>query len=545
MVHAEREENRRGHVTHAPKDCSALCPTDHEVDDVSAFDALCRESFDAFAARAFREVEPGVPYEWNWHIECISDHLQALYKDELPDGRRRLGVNVPPRSLKSYLCSIAFPAWVMGREPHKKFICTSFNFTLAKEMAQKCRILMESEWYQRLFPNTKIDDRQNEKHNFWTTQRGMYYSSAIQSVTGKGADFVIIDDPINPKEAVSETIRTDTNQTIRSTLPTRFNDQRKDKWLMIMQRLHEDDPTGHLVLKDPRWYHLKLPGENKGGYVEYNLGGKKWSMESGQLLFPQRLTRGVLDSLREDLLEYNYAGQILQEPVPVGGGDFQERWIQFYANGGIKPHEMNVVIIGDASGGEKINKKKGKFSDFTAMMVIGLAPDNNYYLLDIVRDRLNPTDRIDTLFMLHRKWNEMCGKPPKVGWEEYGLMTDIHYIEVKKKEDAYNFPVIKLAGSMGKEERIRRLIPDMQNGRWYFPQNLLYIDGEGRRFDLVQELLKSEMPTFPRARFDDMLDALSRIYESELSMVFPKPKVGMVQKAIKSQRQQSSSWKDF
>jgi len=205
---------------------------------------------------------------------------------------------------------------------------------------------------------------------------------------------------------------------------------------------------------------------------------------------------------------------------------------------------MNIVILVDPSGGEEVNKKKKKLSDWTAMMVVGLAPDNNYYLLYAVRDRLNPTDRINTLFMLHRKWNSLSSKPPKVGYEKYGMMTDTHYITEKKKQDAYNFPVIELGGSMAKEERIRRLIPDMQNSRWYFPDTLLYVDGEGRKFDLVQEIIKSEMATFPRARFDDMTDALSRVYEEDLSMVFPKPKLGMVDKALRA-RPQPQGWEQF
>jgi predicted phage terminase large subunit-like protein len=517
------------------------------IDEEAFLDSLCRESFDAFAQRAFREIEPGISYEWNWHIQCISAHLQALYDGTLPDGKRRLCINVPPRSLKSYLCSIAFPAWVLGKEANQKFITTSYNFTLAKEMAQKSRILIESEWYKNLFPNTMIDDRQNEKHNFWTTQRGMYYSSAIQSVTGRGASFVVIDDPINPKEAISDTIRQDTNATIRSTIPTRFNDLRNDKWLMIMQRLHEDDPTGHFAAKDSRWYMLKLPGENKSDQpITYTLGNKTWTMNPGELLFPERLTKPVLDDLYTDLGSFNYAGQILQEPVPVGGGDFKQEWVQYYAQGACKPKEMNIVILVDPAGGDELNKKKNKLSDWTAMMVVGLATDNNRYLLDIIRDRLNPTERVNTLFMLHRKWNGMTGKSPKVGYEKYGMMSDTHYIDEKKKQDAYNFPLIILGGSMSKEERIKQLIPDLQNGRWYFPQSLIYIDGEGRRFDLVSEMVNSEMPNFPRARHDDMLDALSRIYSHELCMSFPKPKIGMVSKArMAEQQDEPDNWESF
>lgn len=513
------------------------------MDTLEAVHALCRKRFDPFLHKAFNAVECGVPYEWNWHIGCIAEHLEALHYNDLPDGKKRLCINMPPRALKSFTASIAFPAWVMGLAPHSKFICTSYNFTLAREMAQKSRIVMESDFYKYVFPETQIDPRQNEKHNFWTTQRGMYYSSALQSVTGKGADYVILDDPINPKEANSQTIRDTTNETISSTIPTRFNDARNAKWLMIMQRLHSNDPTGHFVEKDDRWHLLKLPAENKtpNPFV-YVIRGNEYRLEPDELLFPERLPQDVLEGFKDDLGEYNYAGQMLQEPVPVGGNELQIKWVNYYAQGGISPKTMNVVILVDPSGGEEMNKKKRKNSDFTAMMVVGLAPDNNYYLLDIVRDRLNPTERVDTLFLLHRKWNELCGKPPKVGYERYGMMADIHYIKEKKKKDGYNFSLIELGGQMAKEDRIRRLIPDLQNGRWYFPSSLIYVDSENRTFDLVQELLTSEMPTFPKARFDDMLDALSRIYEDDLSMVFPRPKKTLTAKAMESTGSQEEDW---
>ena len=269
-------------------------------------------------------------------------------------------------------------------------------------------------------------------------------------------------------------------------------------------------------------------------------------MEAGALL-TDRLTKKDLLELRDDLGEYNYVGQYLQEPVPVGGGEFKDRWVQYYPSGGIKAKTMNICILVDPSAGEENNKKKKKLSDFTAMMVVGLAPDNNYYLLDIVRDRLNPTERIETLFMLHRKWNALSGKPPRVGYEKYALMSDTHYIKAKQKEDTYNFQVIVLGGKIDKETRIRRMIPDMENGRWYFPESLPYVDNEGRTFDLVRELVSSEMPTFPKARFDDMLDAVSRVYDEDMMMTFPRPKQTEKQKMMSSamKPQDEGDWMDF
>ena len=291
-----------------------------------------------------------------------------------------------------------------------------------------------------------------------------------------------------------------------------------------------------------------LPAEAKAKSYFYTIRGKSWTLPQDKLLFPARFTREVLDKTRTRLGDYSYAGQYLQEPVPITGGMINGQWLQYYAPGSVKPKEMNIVILVDPAGGDEDEKqKKDKNSDWTAMMVVGLARDNNYYLLDIIRDRLNPTERIDTLFMLHRKWNTLAGKSPKVGYEMYSMQSDSHYIKQKMKDEAYNFSLFIVSGQKSKTARVSRLVPDMQNARWFVPQSLVYVDVDGRKWDLVQELLNSEIKTFPMSKHDDMLDALSRIYEPELCMVFPQlTKTSMVAKARREMAEASSgSWEDF
>lgn len=515
------------------------------ITDYQVLQALCRESLNPFLHKAFNIIEPGTDYERNWHIDCISEHLEAAYTGDI----KRLIINIPPRSLKSFSVAQAFPAWVMGKNPSHKFIMASYAYSLAEDNVRKCRTIMRSDWYKDTFKGTVILPDQDQKHHFETTQGGMYYGAGLGgTITGKGADFVLLDDPLNPKEAMSDTIRLSAMRDIRSTLFSRFNDKRTGRFILIMQRLHEGDPTGDL-LKDGGYVHVKLPAiAHKKIMVRLSRlhsADKIWEMEEGQLLFPARLTPKVLEETRKEMTDINFAGQMLQEPVPVGGGEFREEWMQWYQPGGIKPKEMNIVILVDAAGGEELNKKKKKTSDWTVMCVVGLAPDNNYYLLDMLRDRLNPTERIDTLFMLHRKWNALAGKSPKVGYEKYGLMTDTHYVRQKQTQDAYNFGLTELGGQMMKEERIRRLIPDMQNARWFFPGTLAYVDQEGRKFDLITEL-KGEMASFPRARWDDILDSMSRVYEAELFLSFPKLRATMTQKAISSRGTSApDNWEDF
>lgn len=487
------------------------------MNESEVLNAACRESFDVFAMRAFRIVEPGTSYEWNWHLGCIADHLEAAYKGEI----QRLIINLPPRCLKSYMVARAFPAWVMGKQPGAKFISASYGHEVTEQNAMACRRIMKDPWYQEIFPKTRVSAELDRNTHFETTQMGQYYAAtSFSPLTGLGGDFIILDDPIKPMEANSEAIRSSTNRNIRTTFFSRFNDKRTGRFIMIMQRVHEDDPTGHLM-KDGGYTLVKLPAEAKQP-ITITLGDKTWEMKEGDLLFPERLSREQLDRDLLDMTPANYAGQMLQEPVPVGGGEFLPEWPQHYPQGSLKPKTMNVCILIDAAGGDEATKKKRKTSDRTAMAVIGLAPDNNYYLLDLVIDRLNATERIDMLFILHRKWNDLCGKPPKVGYEKYGLMTDTHYAKKRMNEEGYRFQLIELGGKMAKEERIRRMIPDLQKSRWYFPDSLLYTDSEGRTLDMTKELLESEMSVFPRARYDDGLDAVSRIYDKEMAAIFPR-----------------------
>lgn len=509
------------------------------VTDYEAFQAYCRTDFAKFAHKAFTLIEPGTKFEPNWHIDCVCAFLEAVHRGEI----RRLIINIPPRTLKSFLVARAYPAWKMGKDPDTKFIVSSYGYEVVEQNAIACRRIMKDPWYLETFPNTRISPELDRNTHFETTQAGQYYAaSALSPLTGIGASTIILDDPIKPMEASSDTIRNSVNENIRTTFFSRLNDKRTGSIILVMQRVHEEDPTGHL-LKDGGWVHLKLPAEASDDIV-ITLGDKTWTMKKGDLLFPARLSREILDQTRRDMSEYHFVGQYLQEPVPSGGGEFKEDMLQFYQPGAVKPKEMNLFILVDAAGGEELNKKKKKTSDWTVMQVWGLGRDNNYYLLDMVRDRLNPTERIDTLFMLHRKWNELTGKPPRVGYEKYGMMTDTHYVKEKQKQDSYHFGIVELGGNISKEERIRWLIPPMQNARVYVPASLLYVDIEGRKFDLITEL-KGEMAAFPRARWDDILDTASRLFTPELNVVFPKKPATMTQRAIARSQVEPDNWENW
>ena len=224
---------------------------------------------------------------------------------------------------------------------------------------------------------------------------------------------------------------------------------------------------------------------------------------------PVFLTREELDKKRRDQGSYTYACQQLQDPKADEAQGFKKEWLRSYKE--CDHLKMNVYILVDPA-----NEKKKK-SDYTAMAVIGLAADRNYYLLDLVRDRLNLSQRTEALFDLHRKWG-----PKSVGYEKYGKDSDIEHIEYVQEKETYRFDITPLGGSLSKVDRIRRLIPIFESGRFYLPARLLKTTAEGKTIDVIQSLLNDEYEPFPVAAHDDMMDAIARICDEDMDSTWPK-----------------------
>lgn len=240
---------------------------------------------------------------------------------------------------------------------------------------------------------------------------------------------------------------------------------------------------------------------------------------------------------RETLIEkrrkqgpYTFGCQMLLNPKGDETQGFQEAWLTFYA-GQNDGSGMNKYILVDPA-----NSKK-KQSDYTAMWVVGLAQDQNYYVLEIVRDRLNLQQRADTLFRLHRKW-----RPLGVGYEQYGIQADIQHMQDRMRQENYRFSITELGGSLAKADRIRRLMPLFEQGRIWLPETWHITDYQGLVVDLVHSFIQEEYKAFPVGVHDDMLDSLARICDDDLNLTWPRPTNTNTDSYRPARRRSASGW---
>lgn len=462
--------------------------------DANLVRSLLRSDLHSFTHKVFKTVSPADTYLPNWHVKLICEYLRACEQGKI----NRLIINIPPRFMKSIAVSVAFPAWLLGHHPEKQIMCASYGMALSYKHSMDTRFAMRQDWYKSLFPKTVLGEDVNTKSKFVTTSRGFRLATSIGSaVTGSGADYLIVDDPLNADGAHSPVAVEAANNWFDQVFSTRLNNPKKGVIIVIMQRLHENDLTGHLLAKGG-WTHLNVPLIAEKDHV-YKMGKVVKEVKKGDLLHPERVGNDEVEKLKTALGPYAFAGQYQQSPAPAGGGVFKVDWLKYYKN--IDYSNMNLYIFVDPA------NAKGKRSDYTAITVIGAASDGNLYVVDMIRDRLDAQERENTVFDLHKKYRPLC-----IYIEKYGMQVDIDYIRYAMERRNYRFNVRELGGTMSKESRIRRLEALFASGRIWFPESGIYKpDGRGGFRNLVQEFIDQEYLTFPLGTHDDMLDSMARV----------------------------------
>lgn len=442
--------------------------------------AFLRQDLNAFTERCFYEVNPNTPFSANWHLEVIADSLEDCLRGRCT----RLIINLPPRSLKS-LCVIAFEAYLLGREPTSQIICASYAQDLANKHALDCRTIMQSSFYKKLFPRTQLSPHRQAVSDFMTTLQGGRLSTSVGGVlTGRGAGYIIIDDPLKPDEALSDTQRKSVNDWYENTVYSRLNDKRSGCVILIMQRLHEDDLVGHVLEKEPGiWKVLRFPAiaeENETYEIKTLFGVRRFERRAGEPLHPEREPLDVLIRIRETLGEYNFSGQYQQNPAPLGGGMIKLEWFPRYAE---LPSKEQVIQSWDTA------NKPGELNDFSVCITF-VVKERHLYVIHVYRKRVGYPElkrAVKEQAVMHNA-KVILIEDKASGTQLIQELVNEGMHEIKKYEP-----------TMDKVMRMHSVTSTMENGFVHLPNNAPWL-GE----------FLHELASFPNGKYDDQADATSQ-----------------------------------
>ncbi len=482
--------------------------------------ARAKESLHEFARQAWPHVEGDTPFIDGWHIGAICEHLEAVTRREI----RNCLINIPPRCMKSTLISIMWPAWIWATSPSEQFLFASYAQALSTRDSVKCRRLIESKWYADRWSNVyKLVGDQNTKIKYENDKAGYRIATSTNaSVTGFGANFLVIDDGNNAGDAQSDARRDTANSWLDGVWSTRLNDPKRDCRVIIQQRIHENDMTGHILANDTehKWTHLCLPMEYVPGRKSRTIilpstKEKKWEDPrtlEGELLWPQRIGIKELEQLKNDLgSQYAISGQLQQSPSPDKGGIIKADYFKWWKHP--RPPQLETVIMSlDTAFGEK------EQNAYSAATIWGLYQDKhkvfNVVLLTMWRARCEYPDLRKQIIRLTADYRDHNLDDP--------IKPDGHHkvdrIIVEAKASGISLiqdllraglPAIKFDPTKfgDKVQRVRLITHYLEVGRvWVAAQGPEY-----KKLRKSADLFVSQCLMFPRGESRDLVDTMTQL----------------------------------
>lgn len=465
---------------------------------------LAENSLYEFTKQAWEIVEPGTPFVDGWHIKVICDHLQACVDGII----RNLIINMPPRHMKSLLVAVMFPMWVWTFRPEYRWLFSSYSGNLSMRDSLKCRRLVQSAWYQNNWGHrVKLISDQNVKQFFETDRYGYRFATSVGgTTTGMGGNAIVTDDPHSAIEAQSDVIRKGVIEWYDQAMSTRLNDPKTGIKILVMQRLHERDLTGHL-LKQGGYELLCLPAEYDGIRRKTSLGEYDPRTKMGELLWPAQYGKEELDKLKLALGKYGAAGQLQQRPSPAGGGIIKTKEIKLFPADEQIPQLIYVLQSYDTAFSEKTQ------NDPSACTVYGIC---NYkgkiivLMLDAWDDHLGyPELRARMLDEWKDSYAGTQNDPSNVP-----KRPDLILIEEKASGQSLiqdlrggNLPVHGY--NPGKADKIMRahiIMPLLETGCVYVPESR---KNPGKPVPWAAKVL-SQLEKFPADEHDDYVDTFTQ-----------------------------------
>jgi predicted phage terminase large subunit-like protein len=447
---------------------------------------LAERSLADFVRQAWPILEPKTRFEDNWHIDFIAEHLEAVAVGDIT----RLIINVPPRSGKSLLASIFFPCWRWIHNPAERFMFASYSSILSNRHSIDRRTVLTSPWYQRNWGHLfKFAYDLNKKGDFANTKRGhMIATSVGGSATGRGGNFLLVDDLINPDQANSDVERENGIRWFDESFCPRLDDQRTGRIIAIEQRTHMAVLTGHLLAQGG-WTHISLPAEAQHKtIIVFPRSRKTLVREEGDLLWPARLGRAELENAKLRLASYAYAAQYLQNPVSREGNVVKIEWLSgTYRT--IPPRCDSIILALDTA------YKTGASNDYSAAVVIGTlrAPRDGcppgHYLVDAWRDKVEFAALKRKIVELHSTWR--CHA---VLVEDAASGQSL----IQELRSGTTLPIKPIKPDRDRYERVTAITPVLERRGLLLPETAWW-----------REPFITELTSFPNGVHDDWCDALA------------------------------------
>ncbi|WP_054110709.1 phage terminase large subunit [Brevundimonas sp. AAP58] len=456
-----------------------------------------RDDFGTFLELTFTTLNPKVELARGWYLSAM---LQAL--NEIADGsNRRLQITVPPRHLKSIMTTVAFSAWMMGRDPTCKIICASYGQELASSLSRDFRKVITSDWYKRVFPVTATSIDRETENEVRTKQGGFRFATAVGSaVTGYGADLIIIDDLLKAADASYPEARARAQRFVDESLFTRLNDKASGAVIAIQQRLHEDDVSAHLTAKGG-YRHLNLPAIAVRDEIIPLTRGRTHVRRIGDVLNPDREPMSVLEEIRVGLGSRAFEAQYQQNPTPADGDILRWDRIQFHDDDPLDYRTRDgrrllhkVVMSWDTA--DTVSPS----ADYSVGTVWG-HDGTAWKLLDLIRVRLAYSDLLARIRAERRKWlaDLIIVEEAGVG---RAILDSLARDWRGQSEPEHHAPYCaRLAASprLGKAERFAAASDPLYSGKALLPRDAPWLDD-----------LRREMMAFPNGRHDDQVDSVSQ-----------------------------------
>lgn len=435
-------------------------------------------------------------------IEGIATHAVCDMLQQVTRGHiKKLVINIPPGHAKSLLVSVLWPAWVWidGNNPYWRALFGSYSMDLALRDSVRCRTLIDSPWYAQNFRDSwQMQSDMNIKRFYQNTSGGFRISLSVGTGTGYRGDAMVVDDPLNAEAALSKLKREEAIRWWDQTMSSRLNNLAEGVRVIIMQRLHEEDLTGH-VLKQGGYEHLCLPSqfETKRKCTIYVKGVKLYEdprTVEGELLFPALFPETVIKQARKDLGTAGFEGQHQQRPAPATGNMFQRTWWKFYRKEGTAARPNSTSILEPKRYDETLISvdatfKGGEDNDFVVIQVWGRKGADKFLLYQ-VRAKLEFTDTL-------KEFKRVCNMYPRAYRKVVEDKANGSAIINALKSEVHGMVPINPEG--GKEARAQAISPQVESGNVYLPE-----DWEGLG-DFIEEFA-----VFPRGKHDDQVDACSQ-----------------------------------